>query len=716
MGQRVESTIDRVTVFPGAAWVTRTARIAVSARTELALVGLPAALDDDSVQIAVRGPARAADVRITLAVTGSGDPGATDDAELHARRRDLAAVNVELTSARHQLESLGELSARARGERDETRPAWADALGARLALIELQAAREPALRAEIATIERRLDVARQALHAAELRRSQATSAQLPPGAVRKTLEVTVEPEGAGGDVTVVASYLVPGASWAPSYVVRLGDGDLRLELRASIAQATGEDWTGVAVEVSTARPQRWVELPELPSLRIGRSQPTPARAGWRPPPPDVDALFADWDRAFGSRRGQGVPATIAVPEPEPTTIFDLEQEEVTMPYALDEPDGVMRRRAEPPSPPPPMQAAQMQTGSMPMPLPAARKSGGLFAGLGGLVGGSGGAARAPAPKAMTFMTRGSADRRLARGARDDEEREREVELAVQVDLLAYAHLRMRGPREDGRGKLQRLGRTEIWRTDARVALAVGAAVARARQVAGLAAPSGCSAAAPGVYDHAFTADARLDVPADGTWHNVALLARPGKVAVRHVAVPAVAPEVYRVAAFTNPLDAPMLPGPVDVYDRGELVVTGAVEETAPGGMVELGLGVDAAVKTARNARFREEAAGMLRGTLKLVHEITIAVENLGPRPVQLEVRERLPRPAPDEEDVEVHVDRVAPAWEPWKPDAASSQAELEGGHRWRIELAPAGKRDLQLDYHVKIAGKHELVGGNRREP
>jgi uncharacterized protein (TIGR02231 family) len=219
-----------------------------------------------------------------------------------------------------------------------------------------------------------------------------------------------------------------------------------------------------------------------------------------------------------------------------------------------------------------------------------------------------------------------------------------------------------------------------------------------------------------IYAHTFAADARLDVPSDGTWHNVALLHRSAKVAVRHVAVPAVAADVFRVASFTSPLDAPLLAGPVDVYDRGELVVTGALDETAPGGTVELGLGVDPAVKSARNARFREEAAGVLRGSHKLDHEVTIPVENLSTRPVHIAVRERLPRPAADEEDVEVHVDRVAPTWEAWKPDVERGGAPLSGGHRWRVELEPASKRDLHLDYHVRIASKHELVGGNRREP
>lgn len=340
-------------------------------------------------------------------------------------------------------------------------------------------------------------------------------------------------------------------------------------------------------------------------------------------------------------------------------------------------------------------------------MPAARKSGGLLPALGSAASGA-----MPRRENREKKKGAPRDKRDAYGDALDAS----IELSVRVDLLSYAHLRMRGPREHGRGKLERLGVAETLHADGRAVTAMHQAMQRASEVASKAAPSGLRLAPEMTYAFSFAADARLDVPADGTWHNVALLHRNAKVGVRHVAVPAVATEVFRVASFTNPFDAPLLAGPVDVYDKGELVVTAALDETAPGGSVELGLGVDPAVKTARNARFREEATGMLRGALKLVHEVTISVENLGTRPVQLEVRERLPRPAVDEEDVEVHVDRVAPTWEPWKPEVGHAGTPLSGGHRWRVELAPAAKRDLQLDYHVKIAGKHELVGGNRREP
>ena len=69
---------------------------------------------------------------------------------------------------------------------------------------------------------------------------------------------------------------------------------VELVMRALICQASGEDWRGVKLVLSTAAPMSWTELPELASIRIGRAQPPPpARAGFRPPPKGATALFAE---------------------------------------------------------------------------------------------------------------------------------------------------------------------------------------------------------------------------------------------------------------------------------------------------------------------------------------------------------------------------------------------------------------------------------------
>lgn len=696
MGLRVESTIDHVTVFPGAARVTRVARAAIAGRTELHLTGLPLALDDDSLQVAVDGPARAADLRVTIEVVGPGEAPVDDD-ELHVRRRAVAAAQAVRDHLRTEVGNLGALAAAARAERDQPAPAWADALAARLAVLEARSAREAVVRAELADAERALADAERALAVARERRARAGSARREPGALRKTVVVTVEPDGAGGEATITLGYLVAGARWAPSYAARLdGVGGLRLELRASVAQATGEDWRQVRLEVSTAAPGRWLDLPELPARRIGRRQPPPVRPGWRPPPVGVDALFADFDRGLAAQRA---PAEPPAPPPPP--------------------------RQAPPPPPlmaPPM-AAPVASGAM-LPKMMSMSFDGVAAEAAPARarGGREMARRSMAPGAAPPLPMPQAAYGGAPSAKRDEAAADldgeggaavgELELVVGAQLLVYGRLRMAGPREPRRGHLVPMSRDQAWGVAADVAAAAAGAGAGALPPP----PPGLGEVGQGVYDHAFTSDGRVDLPADGSWHNLAILARDAAVTLGHVVVPSVALDVYRQATLVNPLDAPLLAGPVDVYDRGELITTTTVDTTAPGATVELGLGVDATVKVARNARFREEVAGMLRGALKLMHEVAIDVENLGPRPIHLEVRERVPIPIAGTDDVEVEIDRVSPAWEAWRPEPGPGAAPLKGGHRWRVEVGARAKLGLRVDYHVRISQKHELVGGNRREP
>ena len=111
-----------------------------------------------------------------------------------------------------------------------------------------------------------------------------------------------------------------------------------------------------------------------------------------------------------------------------------------------------------------------------------------------------------------------------------------------------------------------------------------------------------------------------------------------------------------------------------------------------------------------------QPAGMLRGALRLVHAISIDVENLAQRPIDLEVRERVPVTREGDDDVEVSLGKVDPPWERFTPDSdAPGAPRLRGGFRWQITVAPASKKLLRAGYEVKIAGKHELVGGNRRD-
>jgi uncharacterized protein DUF4139/uncharacterized protein DUF4140 len=789
----IASEIDAVTVYREGALVRRVARVAPAGpiadaaadragRRHLRLTGLPLSLDDSSVRVRVSGqngaaPPIATDLRVVLEVPDDDAALApADDAALEEARLARARLLAERDQVRRELgrvEALG-FAPRPGGPKGEPPPPSPQE--ARLALLGFRAARERALRAELAALEPRIaDAERQVAGLEDRERRASTARQAREWELRKSLLVTLVPVDAPVDssgkpdssdaLRLEIDYLVPGARWLPSYVARIdvGRGRAELELRASVAQRTGEDWSGVALTLSTATAQRWSELPELSSVRIGRRQPPVPRAGWRPPPTGVEALYGDWDRAFPQRIG-----TEAAAPAEPELPADLLFDEATPvpPPAYGAPDsfgpmvggapampgfgGAMPPQLQSAPPPMPFQAPPPSaTFAMPVAAASAKKGGGILSRALGAIGSAGAPAGMPPPQAMRSrmappppapapaprsMVADEMSRTLVGAAPMREEAAAAVlsdagepgALLAPDDLLAYGELRMPPPTSLRRGHLERAPRRDRYlalliqqRVEIQfdVLVVVGSAIERARSVARLPPPPGHHIDWSTDYDHAYPAQARVDVPSDGTFHGLPVAAAGAPVALRHVVVPRESTDVFRVATLGNPLDAPLLPGPMDVYLGDEFLLTTDLELTAPRGEVEVGLGVAQAIKVARNTEFREETAGLMRGALLLRHGVRISIENHLPVAAEIEVRERIPVNRNDEdEEVEVSVGAVAPRWEAWDPfPDAPAHARLRGGYRWKLRVEPRGKSALSVDYDVKIAAKHELVGGNRRE-
>ena len=127
--------------------------------------------------------------------------------------------------------------------------------------------------------------------------------------------------------------------------------------------------------------------------------------------------------------------------------------------------------------------------------------------------------------------------------------------------------------------------------------------------------------------------ARSTCAPTAAWHALAITAKPARVELRHVAVPREQPDVFRVAAIANPLaGAAVARADRRLRSRARSSSRATSTTRRPARSVEVGLGVDPTVKIARNTEFREEATGMLRGGLRLVHAIAIDIENLSARP------------------------------------------------------------------------------------
>ena len=175
-------------------------------------------------------------------------------------------------------------------------------------------------------------------------------------------------------------------------------------------------------------------------------------------------------------------------------------------------------------------------------------------------------------------------------------------------------------------------------------------------------------------------------------------------------VPRETPDAFRFAEIANPVGAPLLPGPADIYIGNAFLLTAPLRLTPADGRIRLGLGVEQRIKVARNTAFSESASGLMSGTLNLKHEIHVEVRNQLRVPAEIEVRERVPVGREGDEQLKVSV-TAKPAWEPF--DAV--EGGVRGGYVWKVQVQPAEAVSLQASYTISMPAKMELSGGNRRE-
>jgi uncharacterized protein (TIGR02231 family) len=269
--------VDSVVVFPDRARVTR----AQMARCEhgsaqATFARLPASLDVRTLRADVREQADVIGLASELVnEEQAADPRARAlTAELRRLEAETRAKEARQTVIAAELEDLntyaGVLGATVAEEMRNPKPptaAWGkslDALAARRAALDAEHGK-----LQIAVRGLSLDQDRVARQLATLRATATTLST-------RTATVTLGCR-ALGEVTALLSYVVPGATWQPEYDLdfspraraKAGPGTARLTVGAVVRQTTGEDWRGVRLALSTARPKLGTEAPRPAPLIVG---------------------------------------------------------------------------------------------------------------------------------------------------------------------------------------------------------------------------------------------------------------------------------------------------------------------------------------------------------------------------------------------------------------------------------------------------------------
>jgi uncharacterized protein (TIGR02231 family) len=292
----VRSAIDTVTVYPDGATVTRLISVDLpQGDTTLIARDFPPGLDASSLRVEGETAAPVTIGAIDARSPRPERPSAAPELEKRwqALKDQRAALEDQITAeaARKKFaERFASETPFGLGEKGEARPLadWRAAFGA--VAEEIRSAND-AIRT-LRVKQRELDL--------EIKQVE-SSLQANPA---RKMEVRIDlAANAGSRATFRVSYTVRGARWAPLYDARLDSGTrerkpaLELIRRAEIVQQTGEDWSDVALSVSTVRTAKGGSGPELSPLIVRYQSPI------APVPKMLDRM--------SEQRSSNLPATYA---------------------------------------------------------------------------------------------------------------------------------------------------------------------------------------------------------------------------------------------------------------------------------------------------------------------------------------------------------------------------------------------------------------------
>jgi uncharacterized protein (TIGR02231 family) len=261
------SVITSVTVYRNRAMVERTAVLELSpGRHSFLFSDLPFSIDERSFRVSGRGS-------VPITILGSDTrrilhKEAVDErvrfleekiAKLMAAKGQLLAKLEVIVSQKEFVESVKststELLSKELGLGKIDAKAWEaafDFVGTSLGQL---AGRRLDLEAQAKELDDEIDLLEWELQ--QLRRSGPNQSY--------TVAADIDVGSPGGEIRLVLTYLIGGATWMPSYDARFYPEDGLVEMTAYglVTQNTGEDWTAVDLALSTAEPATEAAPPEL---------------------------------------------------------------------------------------------------------------------------------------------------------------------------------------------------------------------------------------------------------------------------------------------------------------------------------------------------------------------------------------------------------------------------------------------------------------------
>ncbi len=344
----LDSQITQVTVYSNQARIQRNGKVELNAQSqELVIENLPASLQTESLRVSGQG-----EVAVRILGVRSERQFATE-----AVSPQLADLEQQLENLKQEQRALGDRRKAAllnQGFVQQLSEGLVKPLSRSLSRQQIstedtaalmvfmgdrysnQAAEILALDGEQRELERKIKAVEQQLKQLKVVRPRES----------QRVVVAVAPSGSGS-FELTLSYMINNASWAPIYDLDVVTAarSLTLDYLAEVKQTTGEDWTGIALTLSTAKPSLGSLPPKLKPWYVDERRPLPTarpmamRKRSAPQVPNFDLGDATGDELEEEMFAAGAamsapPPTPAAPKPAEVVTASASQAGAVVTFAV----------------------------------------------------------------------------------------------------------------------------------------------------------------------------------------------------------------------------------------------------------------------------------------------------------------------------------------------------------------------------------------------
>ena len=344
----LDSQITQVTVYSNQARIQRNGKVELNAQSqELVIENLPASLQTESLRVSGQG-----EVAVRILGVRSERQFATE-----AVSPQLADLEQQLENLKQEQRALGDRRKAAllnQGFVQQLSEGLVKPLSRSLSRQQISTEETAALMAFMGDRYRNQATEILALDGEQReleRKIKAVEQQLKQLKVVRPREsqrvvVAVAPSGSGS-FELTLSYMINNASWAPIYDLDVVTAarSLTLDYLAEVKQTTGEDWTGIALTLSTAKPSLGSLPPKLKPWYVDERRPLPTarpmamRKRSAPQVPNFDLGDATGDELEEEMFAAGAamsapPPTPAAPKPAEVVTASASQAGAVVTFAV----------------------------------------------------------------------------------------------------------------------------------------------------------------------------------------------------------------------------------------------------------------------------------------------------------------------------------------------------------------------------------------------